>query len=550
MFQPAPVAIGGRSEIDPEAQPRNILPSTNRQQSAFYQPIEEARKDNALALARYALSVRAQKFVLFAITLIDRHDRNLEKMYTVHAAEFAAWAGLSVQSVRRDFWDPPASQKEVSIGRELLEEVLVLPNYFQPERGKTTALGTHWFSAIMPEAASGPCGYLDVNFNPRLAPLIQMVRERYYTFQRVMIQRFQSSYAIRLYEWLESHDFRRPQLRNRLNISLDNLRGVLGTDRPTERAARKNPGGKSFITIDEIVYERRLALFGHFKHRALDVAVAEMNAHSPWTVEVQTLRARGSRRVGGIVFIVHDKPRAPAATPASKTTLTSGGQRDAASSQMLLPYPPPSHGPEAALPRPPATVAAVNTPPPALTASRPGTAAEPVSDPLEEDEDRPTPKLDDQALLDDMVAKVAAFYKLTTAQVPSVLEYARNNGCQTPQACAAYIHRHSERTRRERPSNPAQHLLAALKGDFNSPVHHNQIKLVADPFAERNRQRAREKRQAEEAAQAVAEAAEAIKLSDEECTAFFQQARRALNPGLFEHKQRKLGIASDPNPTR
>ncbi len=126
MFQPLPLAIGGRPEIDPDAQPRNILPSVNRQQSAFFQPVAEARKNNALALARYALSARAQKFVLFAITLIDRQDCDLQRMYTVHAAEFAEWAGLSVQSVRRDFWDPPASQKEVSIGRELLEEVLVV----------------------------------------------------------------------------------------------------------------------------------------------------------------------------------------------------------------------------------------------------------------------------------------------------------------------------------------------------------------------------------------------------------------------------------------
>lgn len=483
IFQAEPTAHDREGAIEK----RIIIPSINRDVPAVAHSTAQVAKHNAMAEARYFLSARAQKFVLFAISKIDPKDVELRRMYTIHAAEFAEWAQIGLQSVRRDFWDPPAKQKEVSIGKELLQEVLVIPNYYQPERNRYTDLGTHWFSSVIPENTSGPCGYLDVNFSPRLAPMLLQLRGNYYRINKIAIRKFDSRYTIRLFEWIESWSYLQARVNNRMNITVDALRGILGTDRPLHEVSRKGLGDTKGFIRDGFVYERKLGLYGHFKKVALDIAISEVNRKTDYHVTATPVRRIGSKGICSFDFEVH---------PKASVVIVSGlnspkpGKQPKDAGPMLFSFPPGST--DASGVAAPKTITATveaememmppGTPWPPRRPRLADGATVKTATALTAVEAEPSTKTD-EGLLDAMVGDLVTMYQLHPSQ-RDLAGYARSVGrCSTPAECMAWLKSiHDGVRRNDQATNPARTFMAMVKGQF-SDGRRVKLRPIVNPLA-------------------------------------------------------------------
>lgn len=451
--------------FDDSGDTRIIQPRTNRE-LGIVQPAMRAIKHNALAEARFFLSARAQKFVLFAISLIEPEDVELKKMYTVHASEFAEWAGVGVDSVRRDFNDPPDKQKKISIRAELMNEWIVIPRFYKQERDTHAELFAHWFAGISPEVETGPCAYLDVYFNHLLAPMLQGLRATYYGVHKVVVRKFDSRYAIRLFEWIESWSYQRQRRENRMRVSVDEVRSFLGTDRPSAMTtSRKNLGDPKKIILGNRVYERNLAQYGHFKDKALDVAVREINESTDYLVQVFPVRRASSKAVIAFDFVVHTKSEVGPVTinadapPVSKSGSTQ--MRAAPAVQMTL-------GEQMTLAYPPDQVA------PEIEAAPPLASQLSVPDGSETEE---------EAKLASMVSELVDVYSLTPGQ-RDLAGYARSVGnCVTAAECSAWLKKIHDRVRRdEYVTNPARAFMASMQGKYSTGKN-LKLRAVADPFA-------------------------------------------------------------------
>ncbi len=143
-------------------------------------------QSNQLAEARYELSPREQKLVLYVISMIEPEDEDF-KRYVVNVADFAKLAKLSKNELYRELRD---------LAENLKSKVLVVPNHYDAETGKHVDLVTSWFSDAL-ITANGQ-GYFAVEISRNLKPYLLKVKREFFRFQLQQVMQMRSAYAIRL----------------------------------------------------------------------------------------------------------------------------------------------------------------------------------------------------------------------------------------------------------------------------------------------------------------------------------------------------------------
>ena len=226
---------------------------------------------NQLAEARYELTAREQKLLLYVVSMIEAEDDAL-KRYVVNISEFAQLANLDKDHLYQELRELAANLKR---------KALIIPNHYDSLTGRHVDLVTSWFDSAM--IGRNGSGYFAVTISPQLRPYLLQVKREFFKFRLINVMQMRSTYAIRLYQWLKRWEFRHV-----IEVSVVDLRVHMGAVGFDEKGKRKE----------------NLALYPDFKRWAIKPAVNEINDHknSDLRVSFEEIKAKGSRAVEKLRF--------------------------------------------------------------------------------------------------------------------------------------------------------------------------------------------------------------------------------------------------------
>ena len=226
---------------------------------------------NQLAEARYELTAREQKLLLYVVSMIEAEDDAL-KRYVVNISEFAQLANLDKDHLYQELRELAANLKR---------KALIIPNHYDLLTGRHVDLVTSWFDSAM--IGRNGSGYFAVTISPQLRPYLLQVKREFFKFRLINVMQMRSTYAIRLYQWLKRWEFRHV-----IEVSVADLRVHMGAVGFDEKGKRKE----------------NLALYPDFKRWAIKPAVNEINDHknSDLRVSFEEIKAKGSRAVEKLRF--------------------------------------------------------------------------------------------------------------------------------------------------------------------------------------------------------------------------------------------------------
>ena len=226
---------------------------------------------NQLAEARYELTAREQKLLLYVVSMIEAEDDAL-KRYVVNISEFAQLANLDKDHLYQELRELAANLKR---------KALIIPNHYDSLTGRHVDLVTSWFDSAM--IGRNGSGYFAVTISPQLRPYLLQVKREFFKFRLINVMQMRSTYAIRLYQWLKRWEFRHV-----IEVSVVDLRVHMGAVGFDEKGQRKE----------------NLALYPDFKRWAIKPAVNEINDHknSDLRVSFEEIKAKGSRAVEKLRF--------------------------------------------------------------------------------------------------------------------------------------------------------------------------------------------------------------------------------------------------------
>jgi plasmid replication initiation protein len=233
---------------------------------------------NRLAEARYELTAREQKLLLYVIAMIEPEDDEL-KRYVVNVAEFAELARLDKDHLYQELRD---------LAQSLKRKPLVIPNHFDGITGRYVDLVTSWFDTAM--IARTGAGYFAVTISADLKGYLLQVKREFFRFRLFQVMQMRSSYAIRLYQWLKRWEFR-----HGMEVSVAELRIHIGATGVDERGKPKE----------------NLVLYPDFKRRAIRPAIEEINKRTDLRVSFSEIKANGSKAVERLRFKISSNTVAP-----------------------------------------------------------------------------------------------------------------------------------------------------------------------------------------------------------------------------------------------
>jgi replication initiator protein len=221
---------------------------------------------NSLAEARYELTAREQKLLLYVIAMIEPEDEDF-KRYVVNVSEFADLAGLDKDHLYRELRD---------LAKSLKQKPLIIPRHFDHQTKSYLDLVTSWFDTAY--VGKNGAGYFAVTLSPVLKPYLLQVKREFFHFRLYQVMQLRSSYAIRLYQWAKRWGFRKS-----IEITVQDLRNVLGAS--------------------------NLAEYADFKRRAIRPAVDEINRESDLCISFRELKKERSKAIDRLLFSVKSEPR-------------------------------------------------------------------------------------------------------------------------------------------------------------------------------------------------------------------------------------------------
>ena len=230
-------------------------------------------KSNRLVEASYRLTLAEQRIILYAIVAARRTGKGLtaDNFIDIQAADYATT------------FDVPPKQAYEQIkeaGKTLFRRYVVLHDT-HPETGKPRLTEVRWLSAA---SYIDGAGIIQLRFAPDMVPHITRLEACFTRYQLEQVAGMSSAYAIRLYELLMQWGST-----GQRDIELDWLKQTLMVEQGYER-------------------------LDNFKKRVIDVAVAQINAHTDLSVRY-TQRKTG-RAVTHFLFHFDPKPAAAPADPA------------------------------------------------------------------------------------------------------------------------------------------------------------------------------------------------------------------------------------------
>jgi plasmid replication initiation protein len=235
-------------------------------------------QQNRLAEARYELTPREQKLVLYVISMIEPEDEFF-KLHKINVKHFAQIAGLDSNALYKEL-------REVAL--QIKSKPLVINGHIEPGDTNPTELITSWFADVVIQANGD--GYIGVSISERLKPYLLQVKREFFRYRLAYVLHLRSGYAIRLYQWAK-----RWQYAGKRRISIDELRVVMGTVELT-------PKGNISKTL--------LALYKDFKKRALLPAVTEINQKTDIFVSFIENKVKGAKAVESLTFTISENAKA------------------------------------------------------------------------------------------------------------------------------------------------------------------------------------------------------------------------------------------------
>jgi plasmid replication initiation protein len=230
-------------------------------------------QQNQLAEARYKLSPREQKLLLYVIAMIEPEAQDFGKC-KVSVKDYAELTGLKVADLYQELRDSALA---------IREKTLVVENVLEPGMKKPVRRHGSWFEYV--DEAVGD-GHITIKLSSWLRPLLIHVRREFFQYRLGYAMGLKSEYAIRLYQWLKRWQFVR-----RKTASIQQLRLELGA---TE------------IDRDGNIIRENLAAYKHFKNKAILPGVKEINAKTDLSVSFAEEKALGSKAVAGIIFFIKE----------------------------------------------------------------------------------------------------------------------------------------------------------------------------------------------------------------------------------------------------
>lgn len=227
-------------------------------------------KSNALVEAAYRLSVQEQRIVLACISQVRRDEEVTDEvLYSVRAADLAQLSGTAVEAAYSELKAAALrlKRREVRLTQE--------PN---GKGKKPKIMITGWVQTIFYIEGEGR---VELRFTKDMLPYLTELTRQFTKYALADVAKMESTYAIRLYELLMQWD----SLGSR-EIELEQLR-------------------------EWLQLEGRYPSIKDFKKWVLDPAVAQINEHSPLTVE--WAQRKTGRKVTHLLFTFG--PKKPAKAP-------------------------------------------------------------------------------------------------------------------------------------------------------------------------------------------------------------------------------------------
>jgi len=237
-----------------------------------------ARIENAFILnARYTLTPREQKIILYLISQINPKEQNrfheqivpIKQLERALKSESTKWGGL---------------YKEMkTFASTVIKKGIEFPTDVEIE-GKEFPGFVNWFQEIKPVKNSNGEVSIRFLFSEPLKPFLLELKQ----YARISLQEtmpMRSSYAIRLFQIFRSHrdKMQRYEKNSQLYYDLDDLRALLQL-------------------------KNKYADFRNFKKKVIEIAIKQINQHT--SIQVTKLDyKRDGRKILGIYFFFKDDPK-------------------------------------------------------------------------------------------------------------------------------------------------------------------------------------------------------------------------------------------------
>ena len=234
-------------------------------------PRRTVLQHNALAEARYRLSVRAQKLLIMLLAQLDQRVDDFTDI-KLFLRDFAKLTSSYPGDVRYTEF--------VDAAKQFMGRFVSITQPHVPGEKEARGLICHWVSSIEknPHEKS-----ITFSFDRKLRPYLLGLSKNYFVFSTLHAYNLDSAYSIRLYQWAKSRQFlRRPQ-----HVSVDDLRHFLGT---TE------------IDSEGLMTKESLKRYNDFKKVALQPAVREINNKTDIFITFQEIKQPGTKIICAIIF--------------------------------------------------------------------------------------------------------------------------------------------------------------------------------------------------------------------------------------------------------
>ena len=202
--------------------------------------------------ARYSLTVRQQRLILYLISLIQRGDDDFHE-YEISVQDYCKICGIKHSGeLYKEIEDSIRELRDKSIGWVTLEN------------------GERPLLAWLEKAKWTAAGFIRVRLDADLKPFLLELKSRFTTYQLVNVLQFRSKYSTRLYELACSYNFRNDSPSFIKTFQVDELQELLGSN---------------------------YAEYRDFKRRVLNPAITEINKYTD-TALTLIERRQGKRVIG------------------------------------------------------------------------------------------------------------------------------------------------------------------------------------------------------------------------------------------------------------
>jgi plasmid replication initiation protein len=228
---------------------------------------------NALAEAKYRLSVRAQKLLIRLLAELDRRNDDFGEI-KLFLRDFAKLAsGDPGDVLYKEF---------IETAKQFMGQFVSITQSPVPGERLPRGLICHWISSMEKNPNDKSITF---SFDPKLRPYLLGLSRNYFAYHTLHAFNLDSAYSIRLYQWAKSREYlRRPQ-----QVALNDLRHFLGTVE---------------IDCDGVIIKESLKRYNDFKKVALQPAVNEINKKTDIIIAFHEIKQPGTKIICAIIFSI------------------------------------------------------------------------------------------------------------------------------------------------------------------------------------------------------------------------------------------------------